>query len=44
MANIFARDEKLSAFYEERLKELDSPINLANIVVNEVARELKENK
>ena len=42
VANILARDEKLSAFYEETLKELNSPINLANIVVNEVARELKE--
>ncbi len=42
VADILARDEKLSAFYEEALKSLNSPVNLANIVANEVARELKE--
>ena len=42
VANILARDEKLSSFYEETLLELNSPIGLANIVVTEVARELKE--
>jgi glutaminyl-tRNA synthetase len=42
VANILARDEKLSSFYEEALRVLNSPINLANIVANEVARELKE--
>ncbi|MGD9553908.1 MAG: glutamine--tRNA ligase/YqeY domain fusion protein [Arcobacteraceae bacterium] len=42
VANILARDEKLSSFYEEALSVLNSPINLANIIANEVARELKE--
>jgi glutaminyl-tRNA synthetase len=42
VANILARDEKLSSFYEEALLELNSPTSLANIVVTEVARELKE--
>ncbi len=42
VADILARDEKLSAFYTDALNSLNSPINLANIVANEVARELKE--
>ncbi|MFA7571451.1 MAG: glutamine--tRNA ligase/YqeY domain fusion protein [Sulfurimonadaceae bacterium] len=42
VANILARDEKLSSFYEEALSVLNSPVNLANIIANEVARELKE--
>ncbi len=42
VANILARDEKLSSFYEETLTLLSSPISLANMVANEVARELKE--
>ena len=42
VANILARDEKLSSFYEEALRELNSPVGIANIVVTEVARELKE--
>lgn len=42
VANILARDEKLSSFYEEALSALNSPVNLANIIANEVARELKE--
>ncbi|SFV52372.1 Glutaminyl-tRNA synthetase [hydrothermal vent metagenome] len=42
VADILARDEILSAFYDEALNELDSPVNLANIVANDVARELKE--
>ena len=41
VANTLARDKKLSAFYQEALNELKSPINLANIISNEVARELK---
>ncbi|MBN2824666.1 MAG: glutamine--tRNA ligase/YqeY domain fusion protein [Campylobacterales bacterium] len=41
VANTLARDEKLSRFYEEALNELNSPVALANIVANEVARELK---
>lgn len=42
VANILARDEKLSSFYEEALVNLNSPISIANIVANEVAKELKE--
>lgn len=42
VANTLARDEKLSHFYEEALAVLNSPVGLANIVANEVARELKE--
>ena len=42
VANILARDEQLSSFYEESLAVLNSPVNLANIVTNEVARELKQ--
>ena len=42
VANTLARDENLSKFYEEALSLLNSPINLANIVSNEVARELKQ--
>ena len=42
VANILARDEYLSSFYKETLSILNSPLSLANIVVNEVARELKE--
>ncbi len=42
VANILARDEKLSSFYDKTLQELNSPVGLANMVVTEVARELKE--
>ncbi len=42
VANILARDKTLSSFYEEALSTLNSPLNIANIVVNEVARELKQ--
>ena len=42
VANTLARDEVLCAFYEEALRELNSPTNLANIIANEVAREIKE--
>ena len=42
VSNILARDEKLSSFYQKALEELNSPIALANIIVTEVARELKE--
>jgi len=44
VADILARDEKLSSFYEDALLALNSPVALANIVSNEVARELKENQ
>ncbi|NOR56949.1 MAG: glutamine--tRNA ligase/YqeY domain fusion protein [Sulfurimonas sp.] len=42
VANILARDENLSSFYEETISVLNSPVSLANIVANEVAKELKE--
>jgi len=42
VANTLARDEKLSSFYEEALAVFNSPVSLANIVSNDVARELKE--
>lgn len=42
VANTLARDEYLSSFYEEALLTLHSPISLANLITNEVARELKE--
>ncbi len=41
VSNILARDEVLSSFYEKALIELNSPISLANIVANDVAKELK---
>jgi len=42
VANTLARDANLSSFYEEALSELKSPVNLANIITSEVAREIKE--
>ena len=42
VANTLARDAELSNLYEEALSSLKNPLNLANIVANEVAREIKE--
>ncbi|MDD2789318.1 MAG: glutamine--tRNA ligase/YqeY domain fusion protein [Sulfurimonas sp.] len=42
VANTLARDKQLSSFYEESLSVLSSPIALANIIANEVAREFKQ--
>jgi len=42
VANTLARDEHLSSFYEESLSVFNSPVGLANIITNEVARELKQ--
>ena len=42
VSNILSRDEELSKFYEEALFELNSPITIANIVANDVAKELKQ--
>jgi len=42
VANTLARDAKLSSFYEEALNEVNSPVGIANIVTNDVARELKQ--
>ena len=44
VSNILARDEYLSKFYEESLHMVNSPIGFANLVINEVAREIKENE
>lgn len=42
VANTLARDEKLAHFYSQALDDDIEPKSLANIVVNEVARQLKE--
>jgi glutaminyl-tRNA synthetase len=42
IADILARDEQLSKLYEQALSTLNSPVSLANIIANEVSRELKE--
>lgn len=42
LSNILVRDEQLSSFYEEALKELNSPTTLANIIANDVSKVLKE--
>ncbi|QFR49431.1 glutamine--tRNA ligase/YqeY domain fusion protein [Sulfurimonas lithotrophica] len=42
VADILARDEKLSSFYADALAVNNSPVSIANLVANEVARELKE--
>ena len=41
VADILARDERLAGFFEAALKLHESAVNIANIVANEVARELK---
>jgi len=42
VANTLARDKKLSSFYEEALSAFNSPVSIANMVTNDVARELKQ--
>jgi glutaminyl-tRNA synthetase len=42
IANTLARDEALARFYEDALVTQTSYVSLANMVANEVARELKE--
>jgi glutaminyl-tRNA synthetase len=42
VANTLARDAELANFYEEAYKVGGSAVNLANMVANEVAREIKE--
>jgi glutaminyl-tRNA synthetase len=42
VSNILARDENLSFFFEEGLLLINSPVTLANIVANDIAKELKE--
>ncbi len=42
VANTLARDKQLSSFYEEALESLFTPVGIANIVTNDIARELKQ--
>ena len=44
VANTIARDEKLATFYENALESEKHPVSIANLVANEVARELKEHE
>ena len=44
VANTLARDEKLSSFYHDALSVNNSPVTIANMVANDVARELKESQ
>jgi len=41
VAEMLARDAKLSAFFDEALTVHNSPVNIANLVANDVSRELK---
>ncbi|AQW87725.1 glutaminyl-tRNA synthetase/YqeY domain fusion protein [Campylobacter pinnipediorum subsp. caledonicus] len=41
VANILAKDKALSEFFQKALLELNSPINLANIITSQVAKEIK---
>ncbi len=43
VANTLARDEKLSHFFDEAVAAHESPVTIANIVANDVARVFKEN-
>ncbi len=42
ISNTIARDKQLSDFYEEALSPDCNPASIANIIANEVARELKQ--
>lgn len=42
VATILAKDEILSAYFEEALSLYNSPVSVANWVANELARELKD--
>ena len=41
IANILARDQELSSFYEKSLLEYNNPVGIANIIANEVSKQLK---
>jgi len=41
VAEMLARDAKLSTFFEEALQTYNAPLTTANLVANEVSRELK---
>lgn len=42
VSNILARDEKLSSFFKQAIALHNSPTSVANIIANEVSRELKD--
>ena len=42
VANTLVRDARLSEFFQEALQESDAAVSIANLVANEVARELKQ--
>jgi len=44
VSNILARDEYLSNFFEEAMSTFNSPLGLANIITNDVARVIKESQ
>ncbi len=44
VANTLARDRTLSNFFHKALEGFKSPVTIANIVTNEVARELKHKR
>ncbi len=44
MASTLARDDVLSSFFKEVLKHHNEPENIAKLVINEVARELKNSQ
>ncbi len=44
IANILSRDKQLSKLFEEVLSMVNAPISVANIIANEVAKELKISK
>ncbi|MGM0623151.1 MAG: glutamine--tRNA ligase/YqeY domain fusion protein [Campylobacterota bacterium] len=44
VADILARDERLSNFFAQALAHYDNAVALANMVANEVAKEIKENE
>jgi len=41
VAEMLTRDVKLSAFFDEALTVHNSPVNIANLVANDISRELK---
>lgn len=43
VSNILARDKNLSSFFQEALDIFNSAVNIANLVVNDVAKQFKQN-
>jgi glutaminyl-tRNA synthetase len=44
VAGVLARDAQLASFYEDALNAFNSPVTIANMVANEVNKELKANE